>query len=116
MSGTEANTRAVAGMDLQAFNDTCFALVDWLGTVEMPEDRVGIREAGGCLGGILVGLMTEGKATFIPGESGNVAALCGYLKDDADPHRAAILTVIGDCAQAAVAAGRNLEFSLAPKG
>lgn len=107
----EARTQVVEGMDPQAFSDSCFALLDWLGSIEMPEDRVGIREAGGCLGGILVGLMTEGKATFIPSESGNVAALCGYLRNDADPKRAAILAAVGDCAEAAVKAGSEIEFS-----
>lgn len=112
----ETRTRELEGIGLQEFNDTCFALVDWLGTIEMPEDRVGIREAGGCLGGILVGLMTEGKAAFVKGESANVAALCGYLHQDADPKRATILTAIGECAESVAKAGADMEVRFVPLG
>lgn len=92
-------TRPLPVTDPEAFAAECVAMIDWIGTIEMPEERVGIREAAGNLGGILVGLMTSGRASFYAGEASDVADLCGHLKDTADgENRGRILEAIFECA------------------
>lgn len=109
--------KQVPGVAPDAFQTVCFETMDWLGGLEMPEDSVGIREAGGCLGGILVSLGTEGKAAFIAAESGNVTRLCGYLVKEADSSdRAALLIAIRDTAKDAAEAGIDLDITFEAVG
>lgn len=109
MADMTTETRPRPIKDETAFRAECEAMLDWLGTIEMPEDRVGIHEAGGNLGGILVGLMTASQANFYVAASSDVAALCGYLKNSVDhADRARILESVMRCAEAARDRGVDL--------
>lgn len=110
MTEPTVETRPLPMADGEAFRAECTAMLDWLGTIEMPEERVGIHEAGGNLGGILVGFLTASRATFYAAEAADVAALCGHLKDTVDNgDRARILEEVWRCALEARESGTDLE-------
>ena len=98
MANTTTRPKPIS--DAEEFQSECHNMLEWLGTIEMPEDRVGIHEAGGNLGGILVSLMTTSAACFYTEESANVFTLCGYLKESEKdkPNWVAILETIQECA------------------
>ncbi len=105
------HTKKISGMDGETFSQECSQLIDWLAGIEMPEDNVKIREAGGCLGGILVGLITTSQASFHTNESEWVARLCEQLETSANnDNQAKILQAIRECAQKAAGAGEELAF------
>lgn len=74
-------------LDAERFKARCAALLDILGSMEMPIDELRIREAGGCVGGMLVEMMISRKLVVPAAEASAVADLCASLKDrfeDAD--------------------------------
>jgi len=110
MTDQSQMTRPLPVADRDVFEQTCIEMIDWIGTIEMPEERVGIREAAGNLGGILIGLMRESKAHFYNEESTNVGTLTGYLKDSVDSQeRADILSAIHECAIIARDNGNDIQ-------
>lgn len=111
MSESNTRIRPLPVADKNIFQTECLAMIDWLGTIEMPEERVGIREAAGNLGGILVGLLTESRAFFYVEESANVVDLCDYLRKTADnDFYACILDAIYDSACEARDSGADIDI------
>ena len=109
MSDPAPQTRPLPTDDPGAFDALCHDMLDWVGTIEMPEERVGLREAAGNLGGILVGLMTTRQVCFYAEEAANVAELCGHLRDTSeDPGRARVLGAICECAGDARDSGADI--------
>lgn len=104
-------TKPMPLSDKDAFQAECNNMIDWIGTIDMPEERVGLREAAGNLGGILVGLMRENKAWFYTEESSNVSDLTCHLRQtNVAPARADILSAIHECACMARDKGSDLEI------
>lgn len=90
MSKTTVIEAAAPIGDPARLKDCCTGLIDRLGTMEMPIDEKRIREAGGCVGGMLVGVMLGGTLEVPLAEASAVADLCAALKetlDDADERR-----------------------------
>lgn len=109
MSDTEPQIRPLPAADADALTALCAEMLDWVGGIEMPEERVGLREAAGNLGGILVGLMTSRQVCFYTEEAANVAELCGHLRDtEEQADRARVLGAICECAGEARDAGTDI--------
>lgn len=88
--------------DAERFRARCESLIERLGTMDMPIDEKRIREAGGCVGGMLVGIMLGGTLSVPAAEAGAVADLCASLVDvfdDADDRR--IIVALRDHARTA---------------
>lgn len=113
MDQTEAQTRPLPAADAGALQADCEDMLDWLGTIDMPVESVGLREAAGNICGLLIGFMTTSGACFYAEESGNIITLCGQLKGlvKTEAH-GRILKEIGDCAQMANDAGTDITISL----
>lgn len=90
----------------------CEALISRLGEMEMPIDELRIREAGGCVGGMLVDLMLSGTVTVPAAEASAVADLCGSLRDHFDdPDERSIIAALHTHACAARDAGADLQVA-----
>jgi|GEM_PF-1583678 len=70
--------------DADCLRQRCGVLIDALGGMEMPIDDLRIREAGGCVGGMLVEMMLSRRLVVPLAESAAVADLCASLKDSFD--------------------------------
>jgi hypothetical protein len=70
--------------DADRLRQRCSALLDALGSMEMPIDELRIREAGGCVGGMLVEMMLSRSLAVPVAEAAAVADLCASLKDTFD--------------------------------
>ena len=111
MIDQEQLTKPIPLSNKDEFQGECLSMIDWIGTIEMPEEKVGLREAAGNLGGILIGLMRDSKAWFYTEESRNVGILTGHLKDsDLNQERVEILSAIHECAIMARDKGSDLEI------
>jgi len=99
----------IGGADV--FKEECQSLYEWISSIEMPEDRVGIREAGGNVCGILIGMFTESKACFYVEESANIVSLCPQLKDlTGIKSHVLILDAILACARQTMDSGGDMNF------
>lgn len=106
---TEANAPVADAARLQS---CCEALITRLGEMEMPIDELRIREAGGCVGGMLVEMMLNRSLTVPAAEAAAVADLCGSLKDQFDdPDERSIIAAVHAHACAARDAGADLEVA-----
>jgi len=104
--------RALPIPDAEAFKARCHEMLDWMGDIEMPEERVGLREAAGNICGMLVCLMTSQEAIYYREEAANVVALCGQLDGMAgEAERRLILSEIRACAQMASDGGTDLNVA-----
>jgi len=100
MSDNNISVRPTPGDNLDSFKEICEEMIAWVGTIEMPEERVGLREAGGNLGGLLVSFLMAQEACFYAEEATNVATLTEHLKGiETDPNRVLILeeVYLGAC-------------------
>lgn len=87
----------------------CDALINRLGDMEMPIDELRIREAGGCVGGLLVDMMLSRSITVPAAEASAVADLCAALRDHfADEDERRIIAALHTHASAARDAGADL--------
>lgn len=118
MSGTDtaAPPRAVVAAapvaDAARLQAVCEGLVARLGEMEMPIDELRIREAGGCVGGMLVEVMLNRTLTVPLAESAAVADLCAALLDvfeDADER--SVIAALHRHACAARDAGADLDVA-----
>ncbi|MGB0682176.1 MAG: hypothetical protein ACPGOV_05690 [Magnetovibrionaceae bacterium] len=111
MSADRTISNPFQGSDEDAFKATCAQMIDWVGDIEMPEERVGLREASGNIGGILVSLMMAGEACFYAEEAANVAELSLWLSEkEADADRARVLAGIAESAASARDENSDLTF------
>lgn len=95
MSSDKTIAKPIPVADLDLFKQVCEQMVQSVGDIEMPEERVGLREASGNFGGILVSLLMAQEATFYAEESTNVATLTKHLEGiETDADRKAIIGAI----------------------
>ena len=111
MSENETTVEPLPVKDLDLFKETCEQMIQWVGTIEMPEERVGLREASGNFGGILVSLLMAQEASFYAEEATNVATLTDHLKSiETDANREAIIGAIYEGACKARDSGKDLNI------
>lgn len=100
--------------DADRFKARCGALIDALGSMEMPIDELRIREAGGCVGGMLVEMMLSRKLVVPAAEASAVADLCASLKDHfAEADDRSIIAAVHAHACTARDAGADVEVTFA---
>lgn len=112
MSNTQTMVADAPVASLDRLKARCAVLVDALGGMEMPVDELRIREAGGCVGGMLVGIMVSGTLSVPADEAAAVADLCAVLGDsfpDADDRR--IIAAIHTHACAARDSGVDIDVT-----
>lgn len=111
MTDNQAEVRSLPVDDLEVFKATCEQMIAWVGTIEMPEERVGLREASGNFGGILVSILMSQEACFYAEEATNVATLTEHLKSiETDANRKLIIAEIHHGACQARDSGRDLNI------
>lgn len=109
MADDQPTVRPLPVDGLGHFKATCEQMIAWVGTIEMPEERVGLREASGNLGGILVSLLMSQEACFYAEEATNVATLTDHLKGiETDTNRELVLAEIHHGACEARDSGKDL--------
>ena len=107
----KSSVRSLPVDDLDRFKETCEKMIVWVGTIEMPEERVGLREASGNLGGILVSMLMSQEACFYAEEATNVATLTEHLKGiETDENRELVLAEIHQGACQARDTGKDLNI------
>jgi hypothetical protein len=116
MSTDNRIIRPLPVADVNELKSECQAMLEWIGEVDMPEERVGLREAAGNIGGILIGLM-HGSTTFYTEEAANVSELSGVFKDSPENNhtRARILHEIFTCSSLARDKGCDIEVDFEVK-
>lgn len=104
---TDPATGAAQRRDLPAalvhgLPDICTALMDWISTADLPEERVGLHEAAGNIGGLLVAIMLDAQTTYRRAEAGNIFELSAYYKETVkDPYHRRLMEEIHFGAKAA---------------
>ena len=88
------------------FNDlqtVCPALIDWVSAAELPEEKVGLREAAGNIGGLLISIMLDEKAEFFHEEAANISELASFFEETSTmPHHKLLLNELRFGAQQAL--------------